>query len=57
MNKNSTEDVTVPDANILIIAQKILGAWLVQIKGAGHDLMFQYPEEFNKVLLTFLDIT
>jgi pimeloyl-ACP methyl ester carboxylesterase len=36
---------------------KIPGAWLVQIKGAGHDLMFQYPDKFNKVLQTFLSTT
>jgi pimeloyl-ACP methyl ester carboxylesterase len=52
-----TEDVAVPAANSLILAQKIPGAWLVQIKGAGHGLMYQYPEQFNKVLQTFLSTT
>jgi pimeloyl-ACP methyl ester carboxylesterase len=52
-----TEDVAVPAANSLILAQKILGAWLVQIKGAGHGLMYQYPDIFNKVLQTFLSTT
>jgi pimeloyl-ACP methyl ester carboxylesterase len=33
------------------------GAWLVQIKGGGHGAMYQYPEEFSKVLLTFLNTT
>ena len=47
-----TDDVTSPPANSLILTQKIPGAWLVQIKGGG-----QYPEEFSKVLLTFLDTT
>jgi pimeloyl-ACP methyl ester carboxylesterase len=49
-----TGDV-VPVANSLVIAAKIPGAWLVQIK--GHDLMFQYPDKFNKVLQTFLSTT
>ncbi len=49
-----TEDVAVPAANSLILAQKIPGAWLVQIKGGGHGLMYQYPDIFNKVLQTFL---
>jgi pimeloyl-ACP methyl ester carboxylesterase len=49
-----TEDVAVPAANSLILAQKIPGAWLVQIKGGGHGLMYQYPYIFNKVLQTFL---
>ena len=52
-----TEDVVVPSANSLIIVQKISGAWLVQINGAGHGLMYQYPEQFNKILQTFLDNT
>jgi pimeloyl-ACP methyl ester carboxylesterase len=45
-----TEDVAVPAANSLILVQKIPGAWLVQIKGAGHGLMYQYPEEFSSIL-------
>jgi pimeloyl-ACP methyl ester carboxylesterase len=52
-----TDDVVVPSANSLIIAEKIPGAWLVQIKDAGHALMSQYPYKFNKVLQTFLSIT
>jgi len=49
-----TEDVSAPAPNSLIIVQKISGAWLVQIKGGGHGLMYQYPEKFDKVLQTFL---
>jgi hypothetical protein len=52
-----TEDVSVPSANFLIIVQKISGAWLVQIKGTGQGLMYQYPEQFNKILETFPDNT
>jgi pimeloyl-ACP methyl ester carboxylesterase len=52
-----TEDVAVPPDNSLIIAQKIAGSWLVQIKGAGHGLMYQYPEKLSKVLQTFLTVT
>ena len=42
-----TEDVTIPAANSLIIAGKIPGAWLVQIKDAGHALPNQYPDEIQ----------
>lgn len=49
-----TEDIAVPAANSLIIVQKIPGAWLVQINGAGHGLMYQYPEKLREVLQTFL---
>jgi len=52
-----TEDVAVPAANSLIIVDKIPGSWLVQIKGGGHGLMYQYPEQFSKIVKTFLDIT
>jgi pimeloyl-ACP methyl ester carboxylesterase len=51
------EDVSVPAANSLILVQKIPGAWLVQIKAAGHGLMFQYPEKFSEIVKTFLSMT
>ena len=54
---SGTEDVAVPANNSLIIAQKIPGAWLVQIKEAGHGLMYQYPEQLSTVLQTFLTTT
>jgi pimeloyl-ACP methyl ester carboxylesterase len=49
-----TEDIDVPVANSFIITSKIPGSWLVQIKGAGHGLMQQYPEKFARILQTFL---
>ena len=51
------EDVAVPAVNSLILVQKIPGAWLVQIKAAGHGLMFQYPEKFSEIVETFLSTT
>jgi pimeloyl-ACP methyl ester carboxylesterase len=41
----------------LILAEKIPGAWLIKIKGAGHRLMYQYPEQFNEIVKTFLENT
>ncbi len=52
-----TEDVAVPAANSLLLTQIIPGAWLVQIKGGGHGLMYQYPDVFNMVVQTFLSTT
>jgi pimeloyl-ACP methyl ester carboxylesterase len=52
-----TDDVTVPTANSLVIAGKIPGAWLVQIKDAGHAIQSQYPDKINRVLQTFLSVT
>lgn len=48
-----TDDIIVPTANSLIIAGKIPGAWLVQIKDAGHQLPEQYPDKLNRVLQLF----
>jgi 3-oxoadipate enol-lactonase len=38
-----------------IIAREISGAKLISIKGAGHIMNMDKPEEFNKVLMEFLD--
>jgi len=47
----------IPYENALVIAGKIPGAWLVQIKNAGHAVMKQYPNEISKILQTFLSVT
>jgi pimeloyl-ACP methyl ester carboxylesterase len=52
-----TEDVVVPAANSLTLVQEIPGAWLVQMKGGGHALMYQYPEQFSKIVKIFLEST
>jgi pimeloyl-ACP methyl ester carboxylesterase len=52
-----TDDNNVPTPNSLIIAGKIPGVWLIQIKDAGHQLMSQYPDKVNRVLQTFLSTT
>src|SRR5215207_4312344 len=53
-----TDDIRYqPHVNSLKIAEKIPGAWLVQIKNAGHAVMDQYPEEMGKIMSTFLSTT
>jgi pimeloyl-ACP methyl ester carboxylesterase len=47
----------MPHGNALILAGKIPGAWLAQIKDAGHAVMNQYPAEIGKILNTFLATT
>jgi pimeloyl-ACP methyl ester carboxylesterase len=47
----------MPHGNAIILASKIPGAWLVQIKGAGHAVMDQYPTEVGNIVNTFLSIT
>ena len=44
----------MPHGNAIILASKIPGAWLIQIKDAGHAVMNQYPEEIGKIVNTFL---
>jgi pimeloyl-ACP methyl ester carboxylesterase len=51
------DNLYVPHANSLVIAEKIPGAWLVQIKNAAHAVMDQYPDEISKILQTFLSTT
>jgi pimeloyl-ACP methyl ester carboxylesterase len=50
-----TDDIWTPAANSLMIVEKIPASWLVQIRDAGHGLMYQYPDKFNRVLMTFLE--
>ena len=52
-----SEDITAPPANSVMMAEKIPGAWLVQIRGGGHGLIFQYPTEFSEILETFLAVS
>ena len=51
------DNMYAPHVNSLKIVEKILGAWLVQIKNAGHAVPDQYPEEIGKILNTFLSTT
>jgi pimeloyl-ACP methyl ester carboxylesterase len=51
------DDRYQPYVNSLKIVEKIPGAWLVQIKNAGHAIMDQYPDEISKILQTFLSTT
>jgi pimeloyl-ACP methyl ester carboxylesterase len=51
------DDKYQPYVNSLKIVEKIPGAWLVQIKDAGHAVMDQYPDEISKIMQTFLSTT
>lgn len=52
---NGTEDVIVPPVNSRILSRRIPGAELVEIMGAGHGLMYQFPDQFSDCVLRFLD--
>ena len=47
------DDDAAPDS--LTLAEKIPGAWLIRIGTAGHGLMYQHPDVFNRLLMTFLE--
>ena len=47
-----TDDDAAPDS--LTLAEGIPGSWLIRIRDAGHGLMYQHPDEFNTILMTFL---
>ncbi|MGH9986374.1 MAG: alpha/beta fold hydrolase [Nitrososphaeraceae archaeon] len=49
------DNLYIPHANSLVIAGKIPGAWLVQIKEAGHAVMDQYPDEISKIANISID--
>jgi len=48
-------DVNTPWQNSLILVELIPGAWLVQLENGGHGVMYQYPEKFSRIVLTFLE--
>ena len=52
-----TEDVIAPPENAFILAQRINGSWLVQFNGAGHGLMYQYPDRLAKIVEDFIELT
>lgn len=52
-----TKDVIVPPANAFILAQRINASWLVQFEGAGHGLMYQYPNKLASVVEDFIELS
>lgn len=52
---NGTEDVLTPIKNAVMIADAIPAAWLIQVKGAGHGVLFQEPEYFAKLIELFIN--
>jgi pimeloyl-ACP methyl ester carboxylesterase len=52
-----TEDVLTPPENAFILAQRINVSWLVQFEGAGHGLMYQYPDRLAKIVEDFIELS
>ena len=49
------QDLLIPAANSIMMAQKIPNSWLVIIQGTGHGMMLQVPNEFSAIVRTFLE--
>lgn len=49
------EDVIVPAGNSLLMVSKLPGAWLVQLQGGGHGVMYQEPDRLARIVLLFLE--
>jgi pimeloyl-ACP methyl ester carboxylesterase len=52
-----TDDIVTLPGNSLNLVKGIPGAWLMQVYGGGHGLMFQYPEVFTNALQAFLALS
>ncbi len=48
------KDVIAPPGNSLLIAEQVPQSWVVRIRNGGHGLMYQFPDEFTSIVLTFL---
>jgi pimeloyl-ACP methyl ester carboxylesterase len=51
------EDLIVPPENSFILAQRINASWLVQFNGAGHGLMYQYPDRLARIIVDFIELS
>jgi pimeloyl-ACP methyl ester carboxylesterase len=51
------QDVVLPAANAVMMAQRIPNSWLVIIQGTGHGMAWQVPNEFTAIIQTFLETT
>lgn len=50
-----TEDVISVPANAFVIGGRIPGAWVIQVPGGGHGMMYQFPGQFSRTVTFFLD--
>jgi pimeloyl-ACP methyl ester carboxylesterase len=51
-----TEDLMAPPENAAMLASQIPGSWLARFEGAGHGLMYQYPDELAEIIKDFLNL-
>ncbi|GIV95614.1 MAG: alpha/beta hydrolase [Herpetosiphonaceae bacterium] len=51
---HGTDDILIPVANGRLLAQRVPGARLLEIEGAGHLFFIEQPELTNQAVLDFL---
>ena len=51
------EDVVIPPANALALAQAIPGSWLARFPGCGHGFMADHPRSLARLIATFLGVS
>ena len=49
------EDVISVPENAFILAERIPGTWVIQVPGGGHGMMYQFPDEFDRIVTFFLN--
>jgi pimeloyl-ACP methyl ester carboxylesterase len=49
------EDVVIPPANSLALAEAIPGSWLARFPGSGHGFMADYPDALAGLIAAFLN--
>jgi pimeloyl-ACP methyl ester carboxylesterase len=52
----TNDSLTLPP-NFGLMTVRILGSWLIQIRGGGNGLMYQYPDALSQSALLFLSLT
>ena len=48
-------DILSPPENSFFIGERIPSAWVVQVRGAGHRHMYQYPDELTAIVRTIFE--
>jgi len=51
-----SEDVVIPPANSLVLAQGMPDAWLARFPHSGHGFMADHPETLGRLISTFLAV-
>ena len=51
-----TDDVISVPPNAFVIGGRIPGAWVIQVPGGGHGMIYQFPEQFVEIVTFFLDL-